>query len=271
MKVVEPPEFDREAVEMLRETVEPSVRKDLERLQRMSVAQVRPVVDLHRLAGFQLALGETEDARRLLRLCARVMAACFELREKPSVTIESLWPQRHGLKLSGPPPADQTTPPDWVRAMSLAVALDDLDSRAALLAHRNFGAAEGVRWDPFWEPWVEAWVHLLAGAGAEAGHALVRCLELTDPSRTILPADMVLSSYVPPLEILYRALERDGDGFDAAVAKALERHRRYWSGKGEDEEALLPSVLLGAVRFGDTRGLRRSVDSPLLHVLPAPR
>jgi hypothetical protein len=268
MKVIEPPAFNREGVEILYETVGPSVLGRVERLEQAPLAQTRPALDLHRLAGFALALGKTEEARRLLRLCARVMAACFEVRDAPDVTIESLWPRRHELRLSGPPPVDQTTPPDWVRAMSLAVALDDADSRNALLAHRSFGNPEGVRWDEFWAPWAETWVHALAGRTREAGHALARSLELTDPARTILPELTVLSLYVPALEILFHALTGDTEQIDGAIEKALERHRTYWQANGTDEEALLPSVLLGAVRFSDHRGLARSVDSPLFAVLP---
>lgn len=54
----------------------------------------------------------------------------------------------------------------------------------------------------------------------------------------------------------------------AAVEKALTRHRDYWAREPLDIEALLPGLLLGAVRWGDQLGVRRTVDSPLFRVLP---
>ncbi|GMU59054.1 MAG: hypothetical protein AMXMBFR34_08170 [Myxococcaceae bacterium] len=111
-------------------------------------------------------------------------------------------------------------------------------------------------------------MHALAGRTADAGHEFARSLELTDPSKLVLPEDYVLSVCVSALEVMYRALERNDAGFDAAVEKALTRHRDYWAREPLDIEALLPGLLLGAVRWGDRLGVRRTVDSPLLRVLP---
>ena len=115
---------------------------------------------------------------------------------------------------------------------------------------------------------MDLWVHALAGHTAGAGHSLARCLELTDPKQVIVPESYVLSVCVPPLEVMYRALERTAAGFDTAIEKALTRHNAYWGPKPEELEALVPGLLLGAVRWGDRLGVRRTVDSPLLRVLP---
>ncbi|MEB2322895.1 MAG: immunity 49 family protein [Sorangiineae bacterium] len=224
--------------------------------------------DVRLVAGLALSMDKADEACRLARLGTRVMAATFELRRAESVTIESLWPERTALVLKGPSARWDATPADWVNAMSLAVALDDAESQRALLAHQDFASPEGVRWDGFWEPWVDLWVHALAGRTAEAGHSLAMSLELTDPKQVSVLESCVLSVYVPPLEVMYRALEGDAAGFDTAIEKALTRHNAHWGAQPEELEALVPGLLLGAVRWGDRLGVRRTVDSPLFRLLP---
>lgn len=268
MKAIQPPAVDREFVERSFARERARAPRSIEALSRVPLGNLTLATDMRILAGLALSMDKVDEARRLARLGARVMAATFELRRAESVTIESLWPERTALVLKAPSASWDATPADWVNAMSLAVALDDAESQRALLEHRDFASPKGVRWDRFWEPWVDLWVHALAGRTAEAGHSLAMCLELTDPKQVIIPESHVLSVCVPPLEVMYRALERNAAGFDTAIEEALTRHNDYWGAKPEELGALLPGLLLGAVRWGDQLGVRRTVDSSLFRFLP---
>ncbi len=97
---------------------------------------------------------------------------------------------------------------------------------------------------------------------------LLAALKATDPAQVhVGSVDYALDIIVPEMEILYRYLLRDAEGFNQALTRALELHRQYWS-KGADRKiypdgflALGPTALAG---FASDAGLPVEVESDYL-------
>jgi hypothetical protein len=96
---------------------------------------------------------------------------------------------------------------------------------------------------------------------------LLQALRATDPQflgRSA--ADYALDVVVPQMEVLFRVMDRDAPGFNAALAKALERHRAYWA-RGErqrDPRAYVAFALTALAAFGHDAGLPLAVQSDYL-------
>jgi hypothetical protein len=69
----------------------------------------------------------------------------------------------------------------------------------------------------------------------DAPERLAAALEATAPeSLEFAPGDLVLDLWVPEMELLYRVMLKDEQGFNEALRKALELHKRYWGQKKDN-------------------------------------
>ena len=114
-----------------------------------------------------------------------------------------------------------------------------------------------------------AWVEVLQAfvkGDPRAGVLLEEARELADPGRASFAAGYAGLMAVPQMEVLGRLIERDGDGFNEALVRALESYREYTAAdlaKGQ-LRGIVPLELLGMaclVRDGRVEGVSLEVES----------
>lgn len=62
---------------------------------------------------------------------------------------------------------------------------------------------------------------------------------------TIAPRDLLQSILYPPINLFYRFLRRDHDGFNAALVESLELHKAYWTATAERAADIAGTLALG--------------------------
>jgi len=103
----------------------------------------------------------------------------------------------------------------------------------------------------------------------EAPERLLSALEATDPDR-LQPAsrDYVLHVVVPQMEMFYRLMLQEEDGFNEALLKALEHHNRFWSdatdSRNREASAFIALGPLALASFAHDAGLAVKVESDYL-------
>jgi hypothetical protein len=96
---------------------------------------------------------------------------------------------------------------------------------------------------------------------------LLQALRATDPQYLDRhAADYALDVVVPQMEVLFRVMDRDGPGFNMALARALERHRSYWArgDRQRDPRAYVAFALTALAAFAHDAGLKLLVESDYL-------
>jgi hypothetical protein len=101
---------------------------------------------------------------------------------------------------------------------------------------------------------------------AQAPSLLLQALEAADPARVGEAAGHVLDIVVPQMEVLFRLMDADALGFNAALARALELHREYWSqgDRARDPRGFIAFALTALCGFAHDRGLAVAAQSDYL-------
>ncbi|MEU2942982.1 immunity 49 family protein [Nocardiopsis alba] len=158
----------------------------------------------------------------------------------------------------------------WAGALFRAWTCRDFDY-ARFLADvpvevlRSAGESQGTRFMRDAYAWVEVLQAFVKG-DPRAGALLEEARELADPGRASFAAGYAGLMAVPQMEVLGRLIERDGDGFNEALVRALESYREYTAAdlaKGQ-LRGIVPLELLGMaclVRDGRVEGVSLEVES----------
>ncbi|MFF4359579.1 immunity 49 family protein [Streptomyces sp. NPDC001604] len=131
---------------------------------------------------------------------------------------------------------------NWLSAFWLAAVCREKKRMTELcqFPSARMRQADGV-FDEYIYDWVDALQAYWLGR-PEFGDKLVAAVEGTDPAELRnAPRDGVLQIICPPMNLLTQLARGDQDKINAELAKALERHKDYWT---HDEDRAL-----------DTRGL----------------
>ncbi|MFD8154009.1 immunity 49 family protein [Streptomyces sp. NPDC059720] len=127
-------------------------------------------------------------------------------------------------------------PGAWLTAFYLAVACREKE-RITALCHvplpllREYGGQ--------FEEYEYAWIETLRTywlGGPDLVSTLVSAVDGTDP-QTVSDPETVGHLMYPPMEMFHRFIRKDHEGFNRALAQALELHKQYWS-----EEELVVNV-----------------------------
>ncbi|MFJ7626057.1 immunity 49 family protein [Streptomyces sp. NPDC097595] len=134
-------------------------------------------------------------------------------------------------------PRTYTNAPSWIDAFYFALICRDQERLTELCevpmaVLRDSGAQH--------DEYLYHWVATLQAYGARQQPAMVEALtaafRTSHPDVTeIAPRDWLQNISYPPINLFYRFIKHDHDGFNAALAEALELHKTYWT-KTEDRE-----------------------------------
>jgi hypothetical protein len=126
----------------------------------------------------------------------------------------------------------------WLSGAWAAVAVDDFVSLSLLVTTPvKIMRGSSSTSDPYYEDFIEA-VEAWYTRNPDASPKLFHALEGTDPNR-LQQSDpkRVLNIDVPTMEVFHQLMRGDSQAFDAALLKALERHKSFWgAGKRRNEE-----------------------------------
>ncbi len=232
----------------------------------------RLILAARAVAGYQAALDPSApELRRAIGLGAQAAAAIFALASEA---------EGRRIKLpigDGPPVAAVTTGPDstsdtgnWMIGYYFATIARDRASLERLCATPiDVLTRSDTRGDAYGELFVEALQAVGRGQpAAETGELLANALDATDEKQIkIESVDRVLNLVVSEMDLLYRILDKDAEGFDKALVTALERHKKYWTEierEPDAPEALLPLGVVAMVCLARDRGLAVQVKSDYL-------
>ncbi|MER6250007.1 immunity 49 family protein [Streptomyces sp. NPDC001584] len=158
------------------------------------------------------------------------------------------------------------TPGSWLTAFYLAVVCRERDRITALCqVPLSLLREHGSGFDEFEFAWIDTLqTYWLGGDGL--GQKLVAAIDGTDPEAVRSGQEVVGKLLYPPMEMFHRIVRGDNDGFNRALAAALQWHREYWS---EEERAGLVSglVALGPLAmtcFAHDAGITIEVESDYL-------
>ena len=199
----------------------------------------------------QVAAPAPAETCRALRLGARAMGVLFD-----------------GATAQAPQPAsDLQDAGNWLGGFFLAAICRDaalLERLAAVPV--DVLRSSTTRADEYAYLYIEA-LQAYVRRQRNAPALLLAALKATDPQR-LQPAsvDYVLNVVVPQMELLFRIMDRDAAGVNAALAKALQSHRDYWANgeRAADPRGYVSFPLLGLAGFAHDDGLPIEVSSEYL-------
>ncbi|MGW1521311.1 immunity 49 family protein [Streptomyces sp. NPDC002287] len=79
--------------------------------------------------------------------------------------------------------------------------------------------------------------------------------------------DYIQQVAYPPINLFYKFLQKDEEGFHAALVEALELHKRYWTAtpeRADDVDGLVPIGVLAVACLAYDGGIPVEVESPYL-------
>ncbi|GAA0918652.1 immunity 49 family protein [Streptomyces thermoalcalitolerans] len=119
-------------------------------------------------------------------------------------------------------------PGSWIAAFYLAVVCRERD-RITALCHvpMSLLRENGSRFDAYHYAWVDTLQAYWLG-GQDLGSKLVAAVDGTDPAVATDPETAGKLLY-PPMEMFHRFIRKDHDGFNRALANALQWHKEYWT------------------------------------------
>ncbi|MEU6719174.1 immunity 49 family protein [Nonomuraea sp. NPDC046802] len=156
----------------------------------------------------------------------------------------------------------------WRTAFWLAVVCRDRD-KATLLAdipiallRKSEAICDAYIYD--WADTLRTYWH--GDPDRTLGDKLVAAVEGCAPSAVqIIDAEQALKLVHPPMNLFYHLIRQDQDGFNAALAEALESHRSFYSGERAIQiQGLVPIELLAIACLGHEAGLSVEVESDYL-------
>ncbi|MFF3245935.1 immunity 49 family protein [Streptomyces sp. NPDC002870] len=90
--------------------------------------------------------------------------------------------------------------------------------------------ASGVQHDEYLYHWVAALQAYWSQRQGDMVEALTLAFQQSHPDAVqIAPRDWLQQISYPPINLFYRFVKRDHEGFNAALTEALELHKAYWS------------------------------------------
>ncbi|WP_328926886.1 immunity 49 family protein [Streptomyces sp. NBC_00190] len=139
------------------------------------------------------------------------------------------------LKATGP---EWYVQPDaWLSAFYLAVVCRERDRITALCrVPLSLLRENGSRFEEYHYAWIDTLQTYWLG-GPELVPKLVAAVDRTEPE-VVADPQMVGRLVYPPMEMFHRFIRKDNDGFNRALATALDWHKDYWS---EESRALQAS------------------------------
>ncbi|MEE1811413.1 immunity 49 family protein [Streptomyces sp. BE133] len=167
------------------------------------------------------------------------------------------------LKATGP--EWYVTPGTWLAAFHLAVVCREKDRITALCqVPMSLLRENGSRFEEYHYAWIDTLQTYWLG-GPELVPKLVAAVDGTDPEAVADP-QMVGKLMYPPMEMFHRFIRKDNEGFNRALAAALEWHKEYWS---EESRALQASGFvalapLAMACFAHDAGIPVEVESEYL-------
>jgi hypothetical protein len=105
--------------------------------------------------------------------------------------------------------------------------------------------ASGAQGDEFAHHWVDALqTYWLEESGLV--EKLTAAIEMSRPEvATVAPRDLLQNVLYPPINLFHHFLRKDHEGFNTALAEALELHEAYWTANEERTADIAGSLALG--------------------------
>ncbi|MEU1001726.1 immunity 49 family protein [Streptomyces tibetensis] len=103
----------------------------------------------------------------------------------------------------------------------------------------------GAQGDEFVYHWVDALqTYWLEESGLV--EKLTAAIETSHPEvATVAPRDLLQNVLYPPINLFHQFLRKDHEGFNAALAEALELHKAFWTANEDRAADLAGSIALG--------------------------
>ncbi|MCX5377633.1 immunity 49 family protein [Streptomyces sp. NBC_00091] len=156
----------------------------------------------------------------------------------------------------------------WVRAFWYAIITRDQPRMTELCElPLDVLRASGADHDDYLFHWVAAlqayWLKR-----PELVEELTATFGRSHPDVTVIAGrEYVQHVAYPPINLFYKFLRKDEEGFHAALVEALELHKRYWTAtpeRAEDIEGLVPLGILAVACLAYDGGIPVGVESPYL-------
>lgn len=99
---------------------------------------------------------------------------------------------------------------------------------------------------------------------ADTPQRVIEAMKATDPEQVkVGTVDAALNLGVPEIDLLFRLLDNDGAGFNEALVKALQCHKKHWGKKSlkNDPHGFLALGPLGLAAIAHERGINIEVES----------
>jgi hypothetical protein len=182
-------------------------------------------------AGYlQLSAPDSAELCQALRTGAQAVRALFAVASAGPGEVETPLGEGPPARLRALGPTDVSHALNWRKGFYLAVLVRERETLDLLCRVPGDALrASPTRTDAYAYLFVDA----LQGywrSEQDTPARLTRALEETEPARLVIAdPDFVLDLIVPEMELLYRVMRGDAAAFNASLATALERHKKYWS------------------------------------------
>jgi hypothetical protein len=153
---------------------------------------------------------------------------------------------------------------NWLTALWLAVICrnEERIQRLVAVSVDDVLRAAGSPYDDFMYDWVDTLQRFFRNEDVE--RSFVATMEGTAPERIqVSSEDIVLRLLYPPIEMMYRVLDRDEEKFNASLFDALELHRGWWStpSNADNTDGFVALAPLALAVVAKQVGLRIDVQS----------
>ncbi|MEU5366911.1 immunity 49 family protein [Streptomyces sp. NPDC005925] len=159
-------------------------------------------------------------------------------------------------------------PGNWLTAFWLAVVCRDQKRMTALcgIPLDRLRSTEGS-YDAYVYHWVDTLrTYWLQGEGLV--EKLTAAIEQSNPDiATNTPRDLLQQVLYPPIDLFYRFLRQDAEGFNRALEEALKLHKLYWTAdedRAKDAEGRVALAPLAVACLAHDGGIEVAVESEYL-------
>ncbi|AZM90404.1 hypothetical protein D1J60_19745 [Streptomyces sp. W1SF4] len=175
----------------------------------------------------------------------------------------------HAMRtLSAAGPSWEANAEDWTEAFWYAVITRD-QPRMTELCELPIDVlrASGADHDDFFYHWVAAlqayWLKR-----PELVPELTLTFQRSHPNVAVIAGrDYIQHIAYPPINLFYKFLRKDEEGFRLALLEALELHKQYWTAtpeRADDIDGLVPIGILAVTCLAHDGGIPVNVESPYL-------